>query len=79
VTQLQQAWTASAQYDNAYAQIAGDMQSGNCKSSAVKKDSNYKTASQAAGTADTAKSSAAQLWTDNVVPLGEPQVTGAKL
>lgn len=78
-SQLQAAWSASAQYDNAYAQIAGDMQGG-CKTSAVKKDSNYKSASQAAGSADTAKSQAAQLWNDNVAKvLGESQVTEAKL
>jgi hypothetical protein len=80
VSRLQQAWTASAQYDTAYAQIAGDMQSGTCKTSAVKKDSNYKAASAAAGDADTAKSAAAQLWNDNVASaLGEAQVTEAKL
>lgn len=78
VAQLQAAWNASAQYDNAFAQVAGDMQSGTCKTSAVKKDSNYKTASQAASAADTAKSSAANLWNTNVAPL-EPQVTEAKL
>lgn len=79
VAQLKAAWSASAQYDNAYAQIAGDMQ-GNCKTSAVKKDSNYKSANQAAGSADDAKSQAAQLWNDNVAAsLGESQVTSGKL
>jgi Skp family chaperone for outer membrane proteins len=78
VAQLQAAWTASAQYDTAFAQVAGDMQGVTCKSSVVKKDSNYKAASQAASAADTAKTAAAQLWNDNVAAL-ETTVTGAKL
>jgi hypothetical protein len=79
IAQLQAAWSASAQYDNAYAQIAGDLQGGTCKTSAVKKDSNYKSANTAAGAADTAKAQAAQLWNDNAVPLGETQVSEEKL
>lgn len=79
VSQLKAAWTASAQYDTAYAQIAGDVQTG-CKSTDVRKDSNQSAANQAASSADTAKSQAAQLWNDNVAtPLGESQVSSDKL
>lgn len=79
VSQLKAAWTASAQYDNAYAQIAGDMQSG-CKTTEVRKDSNHQAADQAATAADNAKAQAAQLWNDNVAtPLGESQVDSEKL
>lgn len=79
VGQLKAAWTASSQYDTAYAQIAGDMQGG-CKAAEVRKDSNYQAANQAAGSADDAKAQAAQLWNDNVAtPLGESQVTSDKL
>jgi hypothetical protein len=79
VGQLKAAWTASAQYDNAYAAIAGDVQHG-CKSSAVHKDSNQNAAASAASAADTAKAQAAQLWNDNVAtPLGESQVSSDKL
>ena len=79
VSQLKAAWTASAQYDAAYAQIAGDVQNG-CKSTNVHKDSNQQAANQAAGAADTAKTQAAQLWNDNVAaPLGESQVSSDKL
>ncbi len=80
VEQLKAAWAASAQYDNAYAQLAGDMQAGSCKTSTVRKDSNYQAAHQAAGAADDAKAQAARLWNDNVAtPLGESQVTSDKL
>lgn len=79
VGQLKAAWTASAQYDTAYAQIAGDMQS-SCKTTEVRKDSNHQAADQAATAADNAKSQAAQLWNDNVAtPLGESQVDSGKL
>lgn len=79
VSQLKAAWTASAQYDNAYSQIAGDMQKG-CKADRVKDDSNQQAVSQAAGAADTAKGQAAQLWNANVAtPLGEAQVSSDKL
>ena len=79
VGQLKAAWTASAQYDNAFAQIAGDVQS-RCKSTNVQKDSNQQAANQAANAADTAKAQAAQLWNDNVAtPLGESQVSSDKL
>ncbi|HEU5427672.1 MAG TPA: hypothetical protein VFU74_12410 [Actinocrinis sp.] len=77
--QLKAAWTASAQYDSAYAQIAGDLQ-GNCKTSAVKKDPNYQTTNQQAVAADNAKKAAAQLWNDNVAtPLSESQITEGRL
>jgi hypothetical protein len=79
VSQLKAGWTASAQYDTAYAQIAGDVQS-RCKSDNVHKDSNQQAANQAAGAADTAKAQAAQLWNANVAtPLGESQVSSDKL
>ena len=79
VSQLKAAWTASAQYDNAFAQIAGDVQS-RCKAASVHNDSNQQAANQAAGAADTAKAQAAQLWNDNVAtPLGESQVSSDKL
>ncbi|HZU55658.1 MAG TPA: hypothetical protein VFA06_07295 [Actinocrinis sp.] len=79
VNQLKAAWTASAQYDSAYAQIAGDLQ-GNCKTSAVKKDPNYKTSNEQAVAADNAKAQAAQLWNANVAtPLGESQITEGRL
>lgn len=79
VNQLKAAWTASAQYDSAYAQIAGDLQ-GDCKTSAVKKDPNYKTTNQQASAADNAKAQAAQLWNTNVAaPLGESQITEGRL
>ncbi|HXR69989.1 hypothetical protein [Actinocrinis sp.] len=78
-SQLKAAWTASAQYDSAYAQIAGDLQ-GNCKTSAVKKDPNYQTTNQQAVAADNAKKAAAQLWNDNVAtPLSESQITEGRL
>jgi hypothetical protein len=79
VNQLKAAWTASAQYDSAYAQIAGDLQN-NCKASAVKKDPNYQTTNQQAAAADNAKRQAAQLWNDNVATaLGESQITEGRL
>src|SRR5581483_4468495 len=79
VDQLKAAWTASEQYDSAYAQIDGDLQ-GNCKTSAVKKDPNYKTTNQQAAAADNAKAQAAQLWNANVAaPLGESQITEGRL
>lgn len=79
VSQLKAAWTASAQYDSAYAQIATDLQ-GNCKPSAVKKDQNYQTSNQQAVAADNAKQKAAQLWNDNVAAaLGESQITEGRL
>lgn len=79
VNQLKAAWTASAQYDSAYAQIAGDLQA-NCKPSAVKKDPNYKTSNEQAVAADNAKAQAAQLWNANVAtPLGESQITEGRL
>jgi hypothetical protein len=79
VSQLKAAWTASAQYDAAYAQIAGDLQN-NCKVADVAKDSNRQTANQAGDAATSAKSQAAQLWNDNVAtPFGESQVSSDKL
>jgi hypothetical protein len=79
IGQLKAAWTASAQYDTAYAQIAGDVQN-RCKSDSVHGDSNQSAANQAASAADTAKAQAAQLWNDNVAtPLGESQVSSDKL
>jgi hypothetical protein len=79
VQELQQAWTASAKYDSAYASIAGDVQTG-CKTSQVKKDPNYQTANTEGAAASQAKVQAAELWNTNVAgPLGQGQITESKL
>lgn len=79
VQELQQAWSASAQYDNAYASIAGDVQNG-CKPGDIKKDPNYATTSAQGSAASQAKVQAAELWNTNVAgPLGQQQISEAKL
>ena len=79
VQELQQAWTASAQYDSAYASIAGDVQNG-CKPGDIKKDSNYATTNAQGTAASQAKVQAADLWNTNVAgPLGQQQISEAKL
>jgi hypothetical protein len=68
VSELAQAWTASATSDAAYAQIAADLSAAgtsNCKSPS-KKDSNYSAAVQADGDATRAKTNAASLWNNNL-------------
>ncbi|MGH6656263.1 MAG: hypothetical protein ACRDVE_13790 [Actinocrinis sp.] len=77
--QLKAAWAASSQADGAYASIAGDLQGG-CKSTDVKKDSNYQASQDANSAASNAKVKAAKLWNENVAgPLGEPQIESSQL
>ena len=79
VQELEQAWSASAKYDSAYASIAGDVQTG-CKASQVKKDPNYQTANTEGAAASQAKVQAANLWNDNVAgPLSQQQISQEKL
>jgi hypothetical protein len=79
VQELQQAWSASAQYDAAYAAIAGDVQNG-CKPGDIKKDANYPTTNTQGTAASQAKVQAADLWNTNVAgPLGQQQISEAKL
>ncbi|HEV2639733.1 MAG TPA: hypothetical protein VGX23_31665 [Actinocrinis sp.] len=64
VSDLAQAWTASATSDSAYAQIATDLASAgttNCKAPS-KKDASYATAVRADGDATRFKTAAATLW-----------------
>jgi hypothetical protein len=78
VAQLKAAWSASAQFDSAYAQIAGDMQGG-CTTGAVKKDANYQAANHAVSAANGAKDQAALLWNKVAASLNESQVASDKL
>jgi hypothetical protein len=78
VQKLQDAWTASAKSDIAYASIAADVQNG-CKANQVKKDANYQTANSEGSSASQAKAAAAQLWNTNVVPLGQQQISDTTL
>jgi hypothetical protein len=79
VQELQQAWSASAQYDSAYASIAGDVQNG-CKPADIKKDANYPATNTQGTAASQAKVQAADLWNTNVAgPLGQQQISEAKL
>ncbi|HEU5333044.1 MAG TPA: hypothetical protein VFU73_09775 [Actinocrinis sp.] len=79
VQALQEAWSASAKYDSAYASIAGDVQTG-CKASQVKKDPNYQTTNTEGAAASQAKVQAADLWNTNVAgPLNQQQISEAKL
>lgn len=78
VQALQQAWTASAQADTAYAGIAADLASG-CKPAQVKKDPNYQVADDAGRSATNAKDQAAQLWNNNAVSLGQQPIAAGRL
>jgi len=79
IQELQQAWSASAKYDSAYASIAGDVQTG-CKTSQVKKDPNYQTTNTEGTAASQAKVQAADLWNTNVAgPLSQQQISQEKL
>ena len=79
VQELQEAWSASAKYDSAYASIAGDLQTG-CKTSQVKKDPNYSTTNTEGAAASQAKAQATDLWNKNVAgPLNQQEISEAKL
>jgi hypothetical protein len=79
VQELNTAWTASAASDNAYKQIATDLQSGGCSGAAVKSDPNYTTAQQQGVAATVAKEKAARLWNADATALGEKTITSAML
>lgn len=78
VQALNTAWTASAASDNAYKQIAADVQSG-CSPAAIKADPNYATAQQQGNAATQAKEKAARLWNADATALGEKTITYAML
>ena len=83
VSDLSQAWQASATSDQAYATIAGDLAASNttdCKSS-WKKDANFPAADQADGEATRDKTAAAALWNDNltVAPISQATISASQL
>ncbi|GLW55300.1 hypothetical protein [Kitasatospora phosalacinea] len=61
VTQLQQAWQASATADSEYAQWAGDLAAG-CDPAKSKDNAHLRSGDAASGTATTAKKQASELW-----------------
>lgn len=74
VSELQSAWSASAQADADYAKTAADVAS-NCSASAVNHDSNYGAAGQLSGEATTDKQQSAKLWNKTMTGYGQPSIT----
>lgn len=83
VSDLTEAWTASATSDAAYARIAGDLTTAsatNCKGPS-KQDPNYSAAVQADGDATRAKAAAATLWNSDLTaaPISLAQISASQL
>lgn len=75
---LQAAWSASAESDNDYAKVAGDV-AGGCSKSAVRSDPNESSADQASNRASTDKYRAAQLWNQTMTNYGQQQISQSDL
>jgi hypothetical protein len=83
VSDLTEAWTASATSDAAYAKIAGDLSAAsttNCKGPS-KQDPNYSAAVQADGDATRAKDAAATLWNSDLTaaPISLAEISASQL
>ncbi|MCX4747281.1 hypothetical protein OG455_17430 [Kitasatospora sp. NBC_01287] len=78
VTQLNQAWQASANADDSYAAWAGDF-SQSCDPTKVGQDPNLQAGDQASGTATTAKGQASTLWNAIAQQAGLPSLGPSQL
>ncbi|MFJ4676567.1 hypothetical protein [Kitasatospora sp. NPDC088783] len=78
VTQLQQAWQASATADSEYAQWAGDL-TGGCDPAKAKDNDHLRNGDAASGTATTAKKQAAELWGAIAGKTGLPNKSAGEL
>ncbi|GAB2709876.1 hypothetical protein [Kitasatospora kifunensis] len=78
VDQLNQAWQASANADDAYAAWAGDFAQ-SCDPTKVGSDANLQSGDQASGTATTAKGQASGTWNAIAQQAGLPSLSPAQL
>lgn len=77
-SELEAAWSASAESDNDYAKVASDV-AGSCSKHAVQSDSNEGAAKQASDRASSDKYKAAQSWNQTMTNYGQQQITESDL